>query len=119
MYAKTTKQKETPRIKPHIRKGDTVKVLAGRDRGKTGKVLRVLASKGTAVVERVNFLKKHTRPNPQRNVKGGILEREAPMKLSNLQLICTSCGEPARTGVHRTEAGAVRFCRKCQSEINK
>src|SRR5213595_3099820 len=102
MYGKATKQKEQPRVKPHVKKGDTVVVLSGKDRGKQGKVLRVNPVKGTAIVERVNFLKKHTRPNPQRNIQGGILERESPIRVDKLQLICPSCGEPARTGSHRT-----------------
>ena len=117
MYGKTTKQKEQPPVKPHVRKNDTVVVLSGKDRGKQGKVLRVNATKGTAIVERTNFMKKHTRPNPQKNQQGGILEREAPIKLSNLQVVCPSCGEQARTGTHRTADGANRFCRKCDAEM--
>ena len=117
MYGKPGKQKETVRTKPHVRKGDNVLVTAGKDRGKQGKVLRVNPDKGTAVVERVNLLKKHTRPNPQRNVKGGILERESPIRMANLQVICPSCNEPTRTGSHRTEEGAKRFCKKCDTEM--
>src|SRR5512141_1352898 len=105
MYGKT-KKKETPAGKPHVRKGDTVQVLSGKDRGKQGKVLRVMPSKGTAIVERVNFLKRHTRPNPQKNIKGGILERESPIRLAKLKVVCPSCNEPARTGNHRTETGS-------------
>ncbi|MFZ2493025.1 MAG: 50S ribosomal protein L24 [Thermoanaerobaculia bacterium] len=120
MYAKTTKQKETPRIKPHVKKGDTVVVLSGKDAGKRGKVLRVLVSKSRAIVERVNLTKKHTRPNPGKNIKGGILEREAPVNLAKLQVICPSCNEPARTGSHRNEEGkATRFCRKCNANLTK
>jgi large subunit ribosomal protein L24 len=119
MYGKATKQKEQPRVKPHLRKGDTVVVLSGKDRGKQGRVLRVIASKGTAIVERVNFLKKHTRPNPQKNVKGGILERESPIKTSKLQVVCPSCNKPTRTGSHRTETGASRYCKSCDAEIGK
>ena len=117
MYGRPSHQKETARTKPHVKKGDTVVVLGGKDRGKQGKVLRVIPSKGQAIVERINFFKKHTRPNPQKNVQGGILEREAPVKLSNLQVICPSCNQPARTGTHRTDAGATRFCRKCDTEM--
>jgi large subunit ribosomal protein L24 len=117
MYGKPGKQKETVRTKPHVRKGDNVLVTAGKDRGKQGKVLRVNPDKGTALVERVNLLKKHTRPNPQRNIKGGILERESPIRMSNLQVICPSCNEPTRTGSHRTEDGAKRFCKKCDTEM--
>ncbi len=121
MYGKTSKRKEEgPAPKPHVRKGDNVVVLTGKDRGKQGKVLRVNATKGTAIVERVNFTKKHTRPNPQRNVKGGILERESPINVAKLQVICPSCGEASRTGSHRTEDGkTVRFCRKCKANLEK
>jgi len=120
MYARTTKQKEQPHVQPHVRKGDTVLVLSGKDRGKQGRVLRVNASKGTAIVERVNFTKKHTRPNPSKNVKGGILERESPIRVDKLQVVCPSCNEPARLGSHRNEEGeAMRFCRKCKSDLSK
>ena len=119
MYGKVTKQKTEPSTKPHVKKGDTVVVLSGKDRGKQGKVLRVNPVKGTAIVERVNFFKKHTRPNPQKNIQGGILERESPIRVDKLQLICPSCGEPARTGSHRTAEGGVRFCKKCKAEVGK
>ena len=117
MYGKPGREKEVTRTKRHVRKGDMVKVTAGKDRGKQGKVLRVNPVKGTAVVERVNLLKKHTRPNPQKNVQGGILDRESPIRLSNLQVICPSCGEAARTGSHRTAEGAKRYCKKCDTEM--
>ena len=114
----TSKEKETH--KPHVKKGDTVVVLSGKDRGKKGRVLRVLATKGTAIVERVNFTKKHTRPNPGKNVKGGILERESPINVAKLQVVCPSCNEPSRLGSHRNEAGdAVRFCRNCKADLTK
>jgi large subunit ribosomal protein L24 len=121
MYGKTTKKKEEgPKAKPHVRKGDTVVVLSGKDRGKQGRVLRVQATKGTAIVERVNEKKKHERPNPQKNVKGGIAQREYPIDVAKLQVICPSCGEASRTGSHRNEEGeAVRFCRKCKSNLEK
>jgi large subunit ribosomal protein L24 len=117
MYAGSRKYKELTPHKHHVRKGDTVLVLGGKDRGKQAKVLRVLPSKGTAIVERVNLHKKHTKPNPQRNVKGGIAEREAPIKLANLQVVCPSCSEPTRTGSHRTAEGAKRFCKKCDTDM--
>ena len=114
MYGKGTKQKDQPRVKPHVKKGDTVVVLAGKDRGKQGKVLRVDPVKGKAIVERVNFLKKHTRPNPQRNIQGGILEREAPIQISNLKVICPECGKPSRLGRQRLEDGrGARVCKNC------
>ncbi|HUP58972.1 MAG TPA: 50S ribosomal protein L24 [Thermoanaerobaculia bacterium] len=120
MYGRTSKQKQAPIHKPHVRKGDTVVVLSGKDAGKKGRVLRVLATKGKAIVERVNFTKKHTRPNPGKNIKGGILERESPIHVAKLQVVCPSCGEPARLGSHRREDGeAMRFCRKCKADLGK
>jgi large subunit ribosomal protein L24 len=120
LYGRSTKQTEGPRPKPHVKKGDTVVVLSGKDRGKQGRVLRVLATKGKAIVERVNFTKKATRPNPGKNIQGGILERESPINVAKLQVICPSCNEPARTGSHRDEDGnAVRFCRNCKSDLTK
>ena len=117
MYGNPTKQKEIVRGKPHVKKNDTVLILTGKDRGKQGKVLRVNATKGTAIVERANMMKKHTKPNPQKNVSGGVLEREAPIKLSNLQVVCPSCDKPTRTGSHRTDEGSARYCRKCNTEM--
>lgn len=101
-----------PKVK--IKKSDEVLVIQGRDRGARGKVLRVLPAQGKAVVERVNMIKRHTRPNPQRQVQGGILEREAPILLSKLALICPECGQPTRVGWKRLEDGSgARRCRKC------
>jgi large subunit ribosomal protein L24 len=116
MYGKSTKPTAAV-SKAKIKKNDEVLVISGKDRGKKGKVLRVLPSKGAAIVERVNFSKKHQRPNPQKNVKGGILEREAPIRLSNLMVICPACSEPARLGRKNTDLGTVRFCRKCNTEL--
>jgi len=92
--------------KVHIKKGDEVLVLRGRDRGAKGRVLRVLPAEGKAIVERVNMIKRHTRPNPQRQVKGGVVEREAPIQLSNLKLICPESGKPTRVGRKRLEDGS-------------
>jgi large subunit ribosomal protein L24 len=117
MYGNPTKQKEIVRVKPHVKKNDTVLILTGKDRGKQGKVLRVNATKGTAIVERANMMKKHTKPNPQKNVSGGVLEREAPIKLSNLQVVCPSCDKATRTGSHRTAEGSTRYCKKCDTEM--
>ena len=117
LYGKATKFREEHHGKMHLRKGDTVVVLSGKDRGKQGKVLRVNPTKGTAVVERVNFAKKHTRANPGKNVAGGILEREAPIRIDKLQVVCPSCGEASRLGQNRSEEGARRYCRKCKSEV--
>jgi large subunit ribosomal protein L24 len=102
--------------KAHVKKNDTVMVIAGKDRGKRGKVLRVMKSQGTAVVERINFMKKHARANPQKNVKGGVLEREAPIRLTNLMVVCPSCSEASRFGRKATAEGSVRYCKNCNTE---
>ncbi len=103
-----------------IRKNDNVVVLSGRDRGKRGRVLRVLPVRMRVIVEGANFIKRHTRPNPQRNVKGGIVEREAPLHLSNVQLICPECGAQTRVGRRKLEDGRrVRYCVKCQGVVDK
>jgi large subunit ribosomal protein L24 len=103
-----------------IRKNDNVIVIAGRDRGKRGRVLRVVPDKGRVVVEGVNFIKRHTRPNPQRKIKGGIVEREAPLAAANVQLVCPECSAPTRVGRQRLDDGRrVRFCRKCKGVVDK
>jgi large subunit ribosomal protein L24 len=103
-----------------IRKNDNVVVLTGRDRGKKGRVLRVMPHKGRLIVEGVNFVKRHTRPNPQRNIKGGIVQREASLHASNVQIVCPECSAPTRVGRRRQDDGSrVRFCRKCQGVIDK
>ena len=105
--------------KVRIKKNDQVVVLAGRDRGARGKVLRVQPAEGTAIVERINLVKKHTRPNPQRQIQGGVLEREAPIGLSKLMVICPECGAPSRLGRRRLEDGrGVRVCKKCDATLS-
>ena len=91
--------------KVKIKKGDEVLVIAGRNRGVRSKVLRVLPSGNRAIVERVNLVKKHERPNPQRQVQGGILERAAPIHISNLKVICPDTDKPTRVGKRRLEDG--------------
>lgn len=88
-----------------IKKGDEVQVIAGKDRGTRAKVLRVDHKNETAIVEQVNLMKKHTRPNPQRQVQGGILETEAPIRLSNLMVVCPETGKPTRVGRKQVERG--------------
>jgi large subunit ribosomal protein L24 len=103
-----------------IKKNDNVLVIAGRDRGKRGRVLRVVPSKNRLIVEGVNFIKRHTRANPQRNIKGGIVEREATLALSNVQLVCPECGAPTRIGRKRLDDGrSVRVCVKCKGVVDK
>ena len=82
----------------HIRRNDQVLVTRGKDRGKQGKVLRVIPSRNRAIVERINMIKRHTRPNPQRNIKGGIVEREASIHVSNLMIVSPEDNKPTRIG---------------------
>jgi large subunit ribosomal protein L24 len=97
-----------------IKKNDQVLVLAGKDRGARGRVMRVLSSSGKAVVEHVNMIKRHTRPNPPKGIQGGILEREGPVQISNLMVICPECGEPSRLGRKVLEDGrSQRLCKSC------
>lgn len=108
------------RIRIQIRKNDQVKVIAGKDLNKTGRVLRVLREKGRVVVEGVSFLKRHTRPNPQKQIKGGIVEREAPIHVSNVMIVCGACGKPTRIGHNILADGKkVRICRSCNSSLDK
>lgn len=103
-----------------IRKNDTVLVRAGRDRGKRGRVLRVLPDKGRVVVEGVNLIKRHTRPNPQKNIKGGIVEREAPIHASNVMLLDPDTNEPTRIGYKFLADGhKVRISRKSGAVVDK
>jgi large subunit ribosomal protein L24 len=101
-----------------IKKGDTVLVIAGEDRGKTGKVLKVFSVKNRAIVEGVNFIKRHTRQT-QRAQKGGIIEKEAPVHVSNLMLYCPKCSTPTKVafrileGEETGRSNKVRICRKC------
>jgi len=112
------RKRETPSTAAGIKRGDQVRVITGRDRGKTGRVLAVNPGTRSVTVEHAGMIKRHTRPNPQKNVKGGILERESPLRLDKLQVVCPSCGEATRTGSHRNEEGsAARFCRKCNSDL--
>ena len=110
--------RETKAGKVHlgIRHGDTVMVMAGRSKGRTGKVLSVNAWKGTVTVEHANIIKRHTRPNPSKNVKGGILEKEGPVHVSNVMLVCPGCGKHARVGHTKLPDGTkVRACRRCNT----
>ena len=87
-----------------IRKNDQVKVLQGRDRGKTGRVLVVLPDLNKVVVEGIQMIKRHTRPNPQKNIKGGIVEKEAPIAISNVAIVCKSCNKQTRIGISVIDA---------------
>lgn len=98
--------------KMHVKKGDLVMVITGKDAGKKGKVLEVFPKKGRVVVEKVNIVKRHTKPT-QSLPQGGILEKEAPIASSNVMLFCPECNNVTRVSVKETEAGKVRVCKKC------
>ncbi|HSK48342.1 MAG TPA: 50S ribosomal protein L24 [Coriobacteriia bacterium] len=100
-----------------IRTGDKVKILAGKEKGKEGKVLATLPYKERVIVERINMVKKATRPT-QRNPKGGILEIEAPIHVSNVALICPKCSQATRIGRRREEGTRIRVCKKCGNDID-
>ncbi|HAM55214.1 MAG TPA: 50S ribosomal protein L24 [Candidatus Rokubacteria bacterium] len=103
----------------HVRRGDTVAIIAGRERGKRGKVLRVLHAEGRVLVEKINMIKKHQRPT-QKLRQGGIIERENPLALSNVLLVCGRCDGPVRTGVQVLGNGRkLRVCKKCGEPIDK
>jgi large subunit ribosomal protein L24 len=101
-----------------IKRNDTVKVMTGKDLGKEGRVLRVFPGDGKLLVEHVMMVKKHVRPNPQRNIKGGIAEQESRINISNVQLVCPSCG-PVRIGHKLQGDRRVRICRKCNTVLDK
>ncbi|MFN3535730.1 MAG: 50S ribosomal protein L24 [Desulfatiglandales bacterium] len=106
------------RKRPKIKKDDKVIVIAGKDKGKIGAVLKVDAEKENVIVERVNMIKKHMRPNP-RTGKGGIMEAEAPIHISNVMLICSKCAKPTRIGKKVMEDGSkLRVCKKCKEVID-
>jgi large subunit ribosomal protein L24 len=103
-----------------VKKEDKVMVVTGKDRGKTGRVLRVIPEKGRVLVEGVAFVKRATRPNPSKNIKGGLVERESSIHASNVKVICSECGEPTRVGTTFLEDGRkVRSCKKCKGLLDK
>jgi len=106
-------------VKTKIKKGDTVMVMTGRERGKTGKVLSMLLEDGKVIVEKLNVIKRHTKPN-QKVKQGGIIEREAPLDLANVMFICGNCSKPVRVGIKLLDDGRrVCICMKCQEVIER
>ena len=105
--------------KTHVKKGDTVLVLTGKDRGKRGKVVSVFPKEERVIVEGVNMVKRHTKPN-QRVMQGGIIDKEAPIHVSNVKVVCARCGEPTRIGrVWLDDGRLVRKCKECGEVIDK
>jgi large subunit ribosomal protein L24 len=103
-----------------IRKNDQVKVISGKSLDKVGRVLRVIPEKNRVIVEGASLLKRHTRANPSKNIKGGIVERESAIHISNVMIMCGSCGQATRMGHSILSDGKkIRICRKCGSSLDK
>jgi large subunit ribosomal protein L24 len=104
------------KAKHNVKKNDRVMVIAGREKGKIGKVLKVIPDKDRLVVEKVNMVKRHSRPN--QSGQGGIIEKEAPLHVSNVMVMCDRCSKPARVGRKVLDDGShVRLCKKCGEQI--
>jgi large subunit ribosomal protein L24 len=111
-------------VRIDLKKEDTVKVIAGRDKGMTGRVLRVDRTTGRVLVEHAMMIKRHTRPNPAKQIKGGIAERESAFSASNVMIVCPGCSKAVRIAHHVDHAAGgktrrVRVCRKCGQTIDK
>jgi len=103
-----------------LRKNDVVIVKSGKDKGKTGKVLKVIPEKKRVVVEKINFIKEFIRRDQSRNIQGGIMEKEAPIHVSNLMLYCSDCGQGVKIRNKRLEDGSkIRVCAKCEASLEK
>ncbi len=102
-----------------IKKNDTVRVLSGKDSGRTGRVLKVIREKGTALVESLNYVKRHSKAGTKASQHGGIIEKEAPLRLAKLMLVCPKCSKASRIGVTKLESGErFRYCKKCGEHID-
>ena len=115
---------ETKPVRIELKKEDTVKVLSGRDKGKTGRVLQVNRDTGRVLIEHVGMIKRHTRPNPAKQIKGGIAERESPIAVSNVMIVCPGCNQAVRIAHHvdHTPGGKARrtrVCRKCGQTLDR
>jgi large subunit ribosomal protein L24 len=104
---------------PKIKKDDKVIVIIGKEKGKIGTVLKVDSEKSRVIVEKVNMVKKHARPSAK-TAQGGIIEKEAPLNISNVMIVCNKCAEPTRIGNRRLEDGSkVRVCKKCGEPMDE
>ena len=103
----------------HVRRGDLVGVIAGKERGKRGKVLRVIRESDRVIVEHLNMIKRHQRPT-QKLRQGGIIEREGPLAVSNVLVVCARCDRPVRTGVRELADGRkARVCKRCGESVDR
>ncbi len=101
-----------------IHKDDKVMVITGKDEGKIGKVTKILRKHNRILVEKVNMAKRHVKPNPYKREAGGIVDKEMPIDVSNVMVVCATCNKPTRVGYRADEAGKkVRFCKKCDVNI--
>jgi len=118
------KRKPAEPVRIDIKKEDTVRVISGRDKGKEGRVLAVNRETGRVLVEHVMMIKRHTRPNPPKGIKGGIAERESPIQVSNVMIVCPGCHKAVRIA-HHVDAVAggksrrTRVCRKCGQTLDR
>ena len=104
----------------NLKKNDVVVVTKGKDKGKTGKILKIFPETDRVIVERINFVKHFVKADRSKNVQGGVMEKEAPIHVSNVLLVCTDCGQGRRVRTRRLEDGsAIRVCAKCDSMIEK
>ena len=102
-----------------IRKDDKVMVIAGKDKGKIGKVLKLLKKKDSVLVEGINKIHRHTKANPYKNQAGGIVEKEAPIHISNVAYVCSSCTKATRVGYKVNNDGKkIRYCKKCNESVD-
>src|ERR1017187_3684767 len=118
------KKKPAGPVRIDFKKEDTVKVISGRDKGKTGRVLQVSRETGKLLVEHVMMIKRHTRPNPAKQIKGGIAERESPIQASNVLIVCPGCGKAVRIAHHVDPVAGgkphrTRVCRKCGQTLDR
>jgi len=127
MSVQERSNRRAPRVPVLIRKGDMVRVIAGRDRlgfaARSARVLAVNRIDGTVTVEHAQIIKKHTRRNPQKNVQGGVLDKEAPIHVSNVMLVCPSCDRPTRIGQKTRQEGnravRTRVCKHCAAPLDR
>lgn len=103
--------------KMHVKKGDTVEVISGEDRGRQGKILEVRPREGRVIVEGINIQKRHTRPT-RANTQGGVIEQPGPLAAAKVLLVCPHCKRGVRTGRKRTDNGVVRVCKRCGRDID-
>jgi len=117
------KRKPAEPVRIDLKKEDTVRVISGRDKGKEGRVLAVDRETGRILVEHVMMIKRHTRPNPGKQIKGGIAERESPIQVSNVMIVCPGCHKAVRMAHHMETAGGktrrTRVCSKCGQTLDR